>query len=419
MSRLNFRGHIAKRDYAINTVAPTISGSAIDGQTLTGTNGIWASTESLITGYAYQWQTADAPDFSTWTDLAGATASTLLLAAGQISKKVRLGVAAINGDGQSIFVYTAPTDIIQDAPAIPLAIHGTPVTTANQGDVISFPVSFDGGTGTYTPSLINASSGSSVTLLASGNQATVTLGTSNAGSFSGVTVRVSDGSSTAELAAFTFTVNSISGIQTVIPGTGWTATTAAVNGVSVTAQRGTSANVGYNFSPTCYVEEPPFFELDSPYILWIHAYHTGPLGDFDTNHPLFGMEKVTVACDEGPWITITAQYNSAENFWGFPVRIDPSKWADGYASETVRCMRIVAWPKNGKPRVLQNPYNDFRQAFKFTTNANGTLTREPSAILEPMAPAAIAAWTRIIPRRLWSRRSPRSLRLVRDTIMAI
>ena len=307
--------------------------------------------------------------------MGGATASTLVLAAGQISLKVRLGVAAVNGDGQSTFVYTAPTDIIQDAPAIPLAIHGTPITAANQGDVISFTVSFDGGTGTYTPSLINAPSGSSVALLSSGNQATVTLGTANAGSFSGVTVRVSDGSSTVDFAPFTFVVNAISGVQTVLPGSGWTGPTTAVNGVSVTVQRGTSTNVGYNFSPTCYVEEPPFFELDRPYILWVHAYHTGPVGDFDTNHPLFGMEKVTVACDEGPWITITAQYNAAENFWGFPVRIDPSKWADGYASETNRCMRIVAWPRNGKPRILQNVYNDFRQAFKFTTNAGGTLNR--------------------------------------------
>jgi len=160
MSRLNFRGHIGRRDYAVNTVQPTLSGSAISGQTLTGTNGTWTSSESLIAGYAYQWQTADAPDFAIWSDLTGANAVTLVLAAGQISKKLRLGVAAVNGDGQSPFVYTAPTDIIQDAPAIPLAIHGTPVTIANQGGAISFIVSFDGGTGAYTPSLINAPSGS-------------------------------------------------------------------------------------------------------------------------------------------------------------------------------------------------------------------------------------------------------------------
>jgi len=375
MSRLNFRGHIARRDYAINMVAPTASGSAISEQTLSGTTGTWASDESLITGYVYQWQTADAPDFAIWADLAGATSISLLLTASQISKKLRLGVAAINGDGQSPFVYTAPTAIIQDAPAIPLAIHGTPVTAASQGDTATFIVSFDGGSGTYTPSLINAPLGSSVTTLSSGDQAAVTLSTSSPGSYGGIIVRVSDGATTADLASFTFTVNSVGSIQTVIPGTGWTGLTTSVNGVDVTAQRGSSSNVGYNFSPTCYVEEPPFFEIDSPYILWIHAYHTGPLSDFDTNHPLFGMEKVTVACDGGAWLTLSAQYNSAENFWGFPVRIDPAQWADGYPSETVRCMRFVAWPRNGKPRVLQNAYNDARQAFKFTTNANGTFTR--------------------------------------------
>jgi len=47
------------------------------------------------------------------------------------------------------------------------------------------------------------------------------------------------------------------------------------------------------------------------------------------------------------------------------------------------------------------------------------LSTASSAFLAPMALAAIAAWTRIIPRRLWSKRLPRSPRLVRDVIMAI
>jgi len=380
MSRINYRGHVGRRDYPINTVAPTLSGSAISAQTLTGTNGTWTSSESTITGYAYQWQTADAPDFSTWTDLSGATSSTILLAAGQISKKLRLGVAAINGDGGGTrFVYTAPTAIVQDAPAIPLAIHGTPVTAANQGDAATFTVSFDGGTGAYTPSLINPPSGSSVTLLSSGNQATVTLGTAASGSFGGVSVRVSDGSSIVDLTPFTFTVNSISGIQTVIPGTGWTGLTTTVNGVDITAARGSPSAVGYNFKPTCYFEEPAFFDIDSPYILWIHARHTGTLADYNTyGNPTFGIEKLTVAADGGSWLTITAQYNAAENFWGFPVRIDPAKWADGYPTKgtsSVRTLRIVAWPRNGTPRILQTEAPDYYKSFRFTTNANGTFTR--------------------------------------------
>ena len=379
MSRMNFRGHIGKRDYAVNTVQPTLSGSAISGQTLTGANGIWTSLESLITGYAYQWQTASAPDFSSWIDLVGATASTLVLTAGQIGLKLRLGVAAINGDGQAPFVYTAPTAIVQDAPAIPLAISGTPLTSANQGDPATFIVSFDGGSGTYTPSLINAPSGSSVTLLSNGNQATVSLGTASSGSYGGIIVRVSDGATTVDLASFAFTVNAIGSIQTVIPGAGWSGLTTTVDGVDVTAGRGSPTAVGYNFKPVCYFEEPCFFDIDSPYILWIHAYHTGTTSDFNTYYnPTFGVEKVTVAADGGAWLTITAQYNSAGQFWGFPIRIDPSKWADGYPTKgtsSVRTLRIVAWPRNGTPRILQTEAPDYYQSFRFTTNANGTFTR--------------------------------------------
>jgi len=378
MSRLNFRGHVARRDYAANIVAPAVLGSVINGQTLNGTTGTWTSGESLITSYAYQWQTASAPDFADWVDLSSATAINLMLTSGKIGQKLRFGVAAINGDGQAPFVYSAPTAIVQDAPAIPLAITGSPLVAANQGDPASFIVSFDGGLGTYSATLLNVPAGSSVTILSSGDQAIVTLSTSSPGSYGGIIVRVSDSATTADLVSFTFTVNSVGSIQTVIPGTGWTGLTTTVNGIDVTARCGSSLNVGYNFTATCFYEEPPFFDLDSPYILWIHAYHTGPSGDFDTNHPAFGIDHVTVAADGGSWLTITAQYNSADNFWGFPVRIDPSKWADGYptlGTSSVRTLRIVAWPKNGKPRVIQAEPPDFWQAFRFTTNANGTFTR--------------------------------------------
>jgi hypothetical protein len=377
MARLHFRGHIGKRDYAVNTSPPTISGSAISGQTLTRGAGTWTTVESTNVGFAYVWQSADAPLFENWTDIVGATNTTLLLSGTHIGKKLRVGEARINGDGQPPFVYSQPTLVVQDAPAIPLSVTGTPVTTANQGDPASFIVSFDGGSGTYTPSLLNAPAGSSVTMLSNGDQATVTLGTANVGSFGNIIVRVSDGIVTADLAAFTFTVNAIGSIQTVIPGGGWPGLTTAVNGVSLSTRRG-SAGVGYNGAPTIRIEEPPFMDIDTPYIQWVHAYHVGPMGVFDTNHPTFGIEKMSIAADGGAWLTVFAQYNAAEDFWGFPVRIDPAQWSDGYptlGTSSVRTMRYVAWPINGLPTILQTEPPDYAMAFRFTTNANGTFTR--------------------------------------------
>ena len=379
MARLHFRGHIGKRDYALNTVAPTFAAAPIVGIAQSGTLGTWTPVESAITGYAIQIQGSDAPDYTNWTDIAGATSLTWEPTSGEIGKKLRLGVAAKNGDDEvgTQFVYSSPTAPVQDAPAVPLSITGTPVTSANQGDVVTFTVSFDGGSGTYTPSLLNAPSGSTVTLLTNGDQATVSLSTANVGSFGNIIVRVSDGISTADRAPFTFTVNAIGSIQTVAPGAGWSGLTTSVNGVSISTRRG-SAGVGYNGAPTIRIEEPPFMDIDSPYILWIHTYHVGPLGAYDPNDPTFGIEKVTVAADGGAWLTIFAQYNAAEDFWGFPVRINPASWADGYptlGTSSVRTLRIVSWPINGMPQILQGEPPGYSMAFRFTTNAGGTFTR--------------------------------------------
>jgi len=378
MSRLNFRGHIGKRDYAANTVAPTVSGSAINGQTLTGANGTWTSAESLITGYAYQWQTADAPSFTQWADLAGANAITLVLAAGQISKKVRLGVAAVNGDGQAPYTFTLPTAIVQDAPAIPLTINGTPNTTAAQGSSSTFIVSFDGGNGAYTPSLINAPSGSTITLTGTGDQAAVSLSTASAGSFAGIIVEVTDETSTADLPSFSFTVNSISGLQTVIPGSGWTGTTTTVNGVDATVNRGSSSGRGYGYKPSYCIDHPNFTTLSTATTIWIHGYHTGDASVAASDkRPTFGMDKVSVAADGGAWIDIFPTWNPVGNYWGFPFVLDPSKWTDGTWTTALRTIRVALWPRNGIPQILQSEptstaFND-DVCLKFSTNAGGTL----------------------------------------------
>jgi len=373
MSRLNFRGHIGKRDYAVNTVAPTVSGSAISGQTLTGTNGTWTSSESLVTGYAYQWQTADAPDFSTWTELVGSTAITLVLAAGQISKKVRLGVSAINGDGQSAFVYTLPTAIVQDAPAIPLSISGSPVTNALQGASATFTVSFDGGTGSYTPSLINAPSGSTVTPIGAGDQATVSLSTANAGSFSGIIVRVSDGSSTADLASFTLTVTSSSGIPVVSPAS----PTSTFAGTTTTPAGpvGSSSNPGYNHSPTVRWGTTRFQDITGELVVWLYAFGVFSNTQWQANQkPTAGINYVDFQVNGGTVVRVSSPtYNSVDGIWGWPVKVRASDFADG----VMRDLRATVVPKDGSPIVAQGT-DIFMKAgsFFFHTNANGTL---PSA----------------------------------------
>lgn len=69
----------------VNSVAPVISGTPSQGQTLTCSTGTWSKSPT----YAYQWLRAGVP-------LAGATASTRLLAAGDVGSKMSCRVTATN-----------------------------------------------------------------------------------------------------------------------------------------------------------------------------------------------------------------------------------------------------------------------------------------------------------------------------------
>lgn len=73
----------------VNSVAPVISGTPTQGQTLSTTNGTWSNTP---TGYNYQWK-ADGVNIS------GATANTYLLTASEVGKTLTCSVIAYNALG--------------------------------------------------------------------------------------------------------------------------------------------------------------------------------------------------------------------------------------------------------------------------------------------------------------------------------
>lgn len=56
-------------DPPVNTVAPTISGSTVVGNTLSGTNGTWTGDPTIV--YTYQWQRSD-DGGAPWVDVSGA-----------------------------------------------------------------------------------------------------------------------------------------------------------------------------------------------------------------------------------------------------------------------------------------------------------------------------------------------------------
>lgn len=83
----------------VNTALPTISGTAQEGFTLTGTSGTWTNSP---TGYAYQWLRGSTP-------ISGATSSTYTIVNGDVGSAISLRVTASNALGAGTPVTSAAT----------------------------------------------------------------------------------------------------------------------------------------------------------------------------------------------------------------------------------------------------------------------------------------------------------------------
>jgi prepilin-type N-terminal cleavage/methylation domain-containing protein len=78
-----------------SSAAPVVSGSAVEGQTLTVTNGSWAHTPA---SYSYQWQRSTTTG-GVWQDIAGATTSSYVLQSSEVGFSVHVLVSACNTAG--------------------------------------------------------------------------------------------------------------------------------------------------------------------------------------------------------------------------------------------------------------------------------------------------------------------------------
>ncbi|HJQ07351.1 MAG TPA: S8 family serine peptidase [Nocardioides sp.] len=87
--------------------APTVSGSAQSGQTLTATSGSWSNSP---TSYAYRWQRCDGTGAGC-ADVAGATTATYLLSSADVGSTVRVVVTASNAGG-STSAASVPTSVV-------------------------------------------------------------------------------------------------------------------------------------------------------------------------------------------------------------------------------------------------------------------------------------------------------------------
>jgi hypothetical protein len=97
----------------VNTIAPTLGGTAQDGKAITVAKGTWTGMATIT--YTYQWQVST-DGGATWTAIAGATAATYTLPAGFAGKRVRVLVTGTNGDGSSQAPSAASASILANLP---------------------------------------------------------------------------------------------------------------------------------------------------------------------------------------------------------------------------------------------------------------------------------------------------------------
>lgn len=122
-----------------NTVAPAITGSAVQGVTLSVSNGTWSGYPSP--SFTYQWKRAGSP-------IAGATSSTYGLQAADVGSAITCTVTASNGFSSANATSAATASVTKTT------LSYTPVTSATQGSAYTGATpSASGGTAPYTYSV--------------------------------------------------------------------------------------------------------------------------------------------------------------------------------------------------------------------------------------------------------------------------
>jgi hypothetical protein len=117
-----------------NQSAPTISGTAQAGNTLSASSGSWAGTNPIT--YAYQWRRCD-KNGAGCASISGADSSTYLLRNGDVNDTIRVRVTAKNSDGSAQATSDPTAVVTAKAAPPPTSVNGCPVSPSNPLQVAS------------------------------------------------------------------------------------------------------------------------------------------------------------------------------------------------------------------------------------------------------------------------------------------
>jgi hypothetical protein len=126
----------------VNTSAPTISGDAAVGSTLTGGTGSWSRASS----FGYRWLRCDSSGGSC-TSISGGSAVSYLLASADAGSTIKLTVTASNQVG-STSATSAPTAVVQSAVS-PTAVAPSNTAPPTIGGTTQVGATLSGSTGSW------------------------------------------------------------------------------------------------------------------------------------------------------------------------------------------------------------------------------------------------------------------------------
>lgn len=123
---------------AVPPPEPVITGSPVDGQTLSASEGTWAEPNSGLT-FTYQWWRCNADQVYDCSEISGATGSTVLLTPSEVNFKIIVVVRADNGEttASQTSAYTGPVNALapvsQGTPTITGSLVNGSTVTADRG----------------------------------------------------------------------------------------------------------------------------------------------------------------------------------------------------------------------------------------------------------------------------------------------
>jgi len=220
----------------VNTVAPAVTGTATNGQTLTSTTGTWTGTATIT--YAYQWQRAG-------VNISGATSSTYVLTASDAGNAIRCVVTATNPISAVSANSNATASVAAIAPSAPTI--GTATLLTSTSATVTFTAPASNGGATITSYTATSSPGSITGTLSQAGSGTITVSGLTAGTTYTFTVTATNSAGTSSASSTSNSITYIAPASTSYTSAGTYSfiPTTGVTSVSVVAVGGGGGGGNY------------------------------------------------------------------------------------------------------------------------------------------------------------------------------